>query len=214
VVARALGAASTLARWGVRGGGLLMLAAALLVSFDVIMRRVFNFTTGGADELSATPSPSARLVLRLRDARPDQRSRRRALQPFSRCPSQAIMDFLLAGSDGDLCDHDRPLRLRGGGCLLAACRPLQLRAGGSLVDPQLAWWLGLVLFVVMLALLLLRSGTALVRGDWEGLHRLAGARSAIEEAEAEAAYAHDEVAAASGPRSKRLADDLPPARPQ
>ena len=52
MVSGALGAATVLARWGVRGGGLLMLAAALLVSFDVIMRRVFNATTGGADELS------------------------------------------------------------------------------------------------------------------------------------------------------------------
>jgi TRAP-type mannitol/chloroaromatic compound transport system permease small subunit len=48
----ALGIAQRLARAGALGGGLLILAAALLVSVDVILRKLANTTLGGADELS------------------------------------------------------------------------------------------------------------------------------------------------------------------
>jgi len=214
VVARALGAASTVARWGVRGGGLLMLAAALLVSFDVIMRRVFNFTTGGADELSGyafaigSAWSFAFVTLARINVRVD------ALYSHFPLPLAAIMDFLSLAAMATFAITIA----RYGFEVVASSWQLAARSNSALAVPlwipQLAWWLGLVLFVVMLALLLLRSGTALVRGDWEGLHRLAGARSAVEEAEAEAAYAHGEVATSSGLRSKHLADDLPPARPQ
>jgi TRAP-type C4-dicarboxylate transport system permease small subunit len=214
VVARALGAATVLARWGVRGGGLLMLAAALLVSFDVIMRRVFSVTTGGADELSGyafaigSAWSFAFVTLARINVRVD------ALYAHFPLPLAGVMDFLSLVAMASFAITIA----RYGFDVVATSWTLTARSNSVLAVPlwipQLAWWLGLVLFVVMLALLLLRSGTALVRGDWQGLHRLAGARSAVEEAAAEAAYAHGEVAAVPAPAGKRVLDDLPPARPR
>jgi len=211
VVARALAAASAVARWGVRGGGLLMLAAAMLVSFDVIMRRVFNFTTGGADELSGyafaigSAWSFAFVTLARINVRVD------ALYSHFPLPLAGIMDFLSLVAMASFAITIA----RYGFEVVATSWNLTARSNSVLAVPlwipQLAWWLGLVLFVVMLALLLLRSGTALVRGDWQGLHRLAGARSAVEEAEAEAAYAHSEIEAGPGPGARRPADDLPSA---
>jgi TRAP-type C4-dicarboxylate transport system permease small subunit len=201
VVLRALGtasaleAASALARWGVRGGGLLMLAAAGLVSFDVIMRRVFNATTGGADELSGyafaigSAWSFAFVTLARINVRVD------ALYRLFPLPLAGIMDFLSLVAMGIFAITIA----RYGFDVVATSWHLTARSNSSLAVPlwipQLAWWLGLVLFVAMLALLLLRSGAVLIRGDWQALHRLAGARSAVEEAEAEAAYAHGQVAA-------------------
>ncbi|HVQ01914.1 MAG TPA: TRAP transporter small permease, partial [Burkholderiaceae bacterium] len=48
----ALRAAQRVAHAGALGGGLLILAAALLVSVDVTLRKLANTTLGGADELS------------------------------------------------------------------------------------------------------------------------------------------------------------------
>ncbi|MEO6363130.1 MAG: TRAP transporter small permease, partial [Caldimonas sp.] len=48
----ALAAAERGARVAAIGGGLLILAAAVLVSVDVILRKLFSVTLGGADELS------------------------------------------------------------------------------------------------------------------------------------------------------------------
>ncbi len=47
----ALAAAQRIARAGALGGGLLILAAALLVSVDVLLRKLTRVTLGGADEL-------------------------------------------------------------------------------------------------------------------------------------------------------------------
>lgn len=184
-----LGAATVLARWGVRGGGLLMLAAALLVSFDVIMRRVFNATTGGADELSGyafaigSAWSFAFVTLARMNVRVD------ALYMHLPRPLAGVMDFLSLVALGVF----GVVIARYGFDVVATSWHLSARSNSALAVPlwipQLAWWLGLVLFVVTLALLLLRSASALVRGDWEGLSRLAGARSAVEEARAEAAYA-------------------------
>src|SRR3546814_20123837 len=53
---RALGAllrrAKSFSRAAVWVGGALTLASVLLISFDVLARKFFGFTTGGADELS------------------------------------------------------------------------------------------------------------------------------------------------------------------
>ncbi|MBE7419038.1 MAG: hypothetical protein HS128_15100 [Ideonella sp.] len=48
----ALAVAQRVAQAGALGGGLLILAAALLVSVDVALRKLANVTLGGADELS------------------------------------------------------------------------------------------------------------------------------------------------------------------
>ena len=43
----------TLARWGAWGGGALLLVAAFIIGIEVIIRKVFVVSIGGAAELSA-----------------------------------------------------------------------------------------------------------------------------------------------------------------
>ncbi len=193
MIDRALSAAAALARWGVRGGGLLMLAAAVLVSVDVIMRRVLNMTTGGADELSGyafaigAAWSFAFVTLARINVRVD------ALYMHLPLPVAGVLDFLSLIALGTF----GVVVARYGFDVVASSWNLSARSNSVLQVPlwipQLIWWLGLLLFVVTLALLLLRSASLLARGDWRGLQGLIGARSAVEEAEAEAAYALQKV---------------------
>ncbi|HEX5802845.1 MAG TPA: TRAP transporter small permease subunit, partial [Azospira sp.] len=45
-------ASETLAKWSVRGGGGLMFVGAMTVALDVVLRKLFSVTFGGADELA------------------------------------------------------------------------------------------------------------------------------------------------------------------
>ena len=45
-------ASTALARWSVRGGGGLMFLGAMTVAADVLLRKLFSVTFGGADELA------------------------------------------------------------------------------------------------------------------------------------------------------------------
>ena len=184
MIDRALSAAAALARWGVRGGGLLMLAAAVLVSVDVIMRRVLNMTTGGADELSGyafaigAAWSFAFVTLARINVRVD------ALYMHLPLPVAGVLDFLSLIALGTF----GVVVARYGFDVVASSWNLSARSNSVLQVPlwipQLIWWLGL---------LLLRSASLLARGDWRGLQGLIGARSAVEEAEAEAAYALQKV---------------------
>ena len=45
--------ANVLSQYAVWAAGSLLIASVLLISFDVVARKFWNFTTGGADELSS-----------------------------------------------------------------------------------------------------------------------------------------------------------------
>ena len=53
MLARLLGLANRLSHVAVWAGGALTLASVLLITFDVLARKFFGFTSGGADELSS-----------------------------------------------------------------------------------------------------------------------------------------------------------------
>lgn len=185
----ALSVARRLAAWGVRGGGLLMLAAAVLVSVDVLVRKLFSVTVGGADELSGyafaigTAWSFAFVTIARGHVRVD------ALYTHLSPRVAAALDLASLVALGVVA----ALLARYGWEVFAASWNLSARSNSALKVPlwipQLVWWLGLLLFAVTLALLMVRAAALLVRGDLAGVRALAGARTIQEDADDESAYA-------------------------
>lgn len=186
---RALRLADWLSLRAVWAGGALLLAAAFTVSVDVIARKLFTVSLGGADELSGyafaigTTWAFAFALLRRANVRVD------ALYQHLPLPACALLDFVGLAALGVFA---YTLAWYGWD-VLATSWSLSAKSNSALKVPmwipQSLWFAGLALFVATLLLLLARGLGALARRDWATLHGLLAARSAEEEAEDEAAYA-------------------------
>jgi TRAP-type mannitol/chloroaromatic compound transport system permease small subunit len=185
----ALGVAQRLAHAGALGGGLLILAAALLVSVDVILRKLANTTLGGADELSGyalaigSTWSFAFVLLARGHVRIDALYQLLPRKLAAACDLIAIVALLAFAS----------LIAWHGAGVLAQSWQLGARSNSSLAVPlavpQALWWLGSAGFVLCTALLLLRAAAAMLAGDLAEANRLIGARSIEEEAADELANA-------------------------
>ncbi len=185
----ALAAANRVARAGALGGGLLILAAALLVSVDVTLRKLLSVTLGGADELSGyalaigSTWSFAFVLLARGHVRIDALYQLLPLKWAAACDVIAIVALLVFAS----------LIAWHGAGTLAQSWQLGARSNSALAVPlalpQALWWIGYVGFVVCAALLLVRAAAALLAGDLAGANRLIGARSIEEEAADELANA-------------------------
>ena len=185
----ALGLAHRGSRWAALGGGGLILAAAVLVSADVLLRKFFSVTLGGADELSgyalaigATWS-FAYVLLNRGNVRID------ALYQHLPRPLMAVCDMLAVLS---LLVFVGVVTWYGAHVLSESWR-IGAHSNSALavplVVPQAMWWLGYAWFVVCAVLQVLRAAVPFVAGDWRGVNRLVGARSIQEEAAEEVASA-------------------------
>ena len=184
-----LKAADWLSLRAVWGGGTMIFLAAIIVSVDVIARKVLGISLGGADELSGyafaigTTWALAFTLLRRANVRVD------AL--YQHLPNKvcAMLDLLALVALGTFAT----LLARYGFEVAAesftrnAMSNTQLKT--PLWIPQGMWFLGLALFVITLGLMLLRGVTALVLGDWASIRALFSARTIEEDAQEEAAYA-------------------------
>ena len=182
VLDAALAAAERGARAAALAGGLLMLAAAVLVSVDVLLRKLASITLGGADELSGyalaigSTWSFAFVLLHRGNVRID------ALYQHLPRVLAAVCDLLaitaLLGFVSLVAWH--------GSDVLAQSWSLGARSNSALavplVVPQALWWLGYAWFVLCGVVLLLRSLLAFGSADWAGVNRLIGARSIEEEA--------------------------------
>jgi TRAP-type C4-dicarboxylate transport system permease small subunit len=183
---RLLAALERIARVAVISGGAMIFAAALLVSFDVVTRKLFGMSLGGADELSgyalaiSTTWGFAFVLLARGNVRVDALYQR--LPPRMR----GVLDLVGLSA---LALFAIPLA-RHGYTVLQTSWELEALSNTPLKTPlwipQALWVAGLVLFAVVLVVLLLRAAMALVQGDAATLQRLAGARSIEEEAADEA----------------------------
>ena len=200
--ARAEVALLALARRGSTGaalaGGVVVLAAAVLVAVDVLLRRVAGVSLGGADELSGyalaigSTWSFAFVLLARGNVRID------ALYQYLPPRAAAVCDLLglaaLLGFFSLVAWH--------GAGVLAQSWNLGARSntalGVPLVVPQGLWWAGYAWFVGCAALLMACSLRALARGDLSTLTGLIGARGVQEEADEEVANAAQ--AAAGAPR--------------
>ncbi len=180
---RLLGLARRLSRLGVWAGGALTLASVALIAYEVLARRFFGVTTGGADELSgyafaiSVTWALAFTALERANVRID------VIYQYLPVRLSALLDWLALVALGVFAVY---LSYYGGqvawaswSMKSAANTPL----GTPLWIPQTLWVAGLVWFVLVLALMLLRASIALVTGDLAALKAVAGVKSSVEEAE-------------------------------
>lgn len=187
---RALRAADWLSLRAVWAGGALLFLAAFTVSVDVIARKLFSVSLGGADELSGyafaigTSWAFAFALLRRANVRVDALYQH---LPLKLC---ALLDLLALVALGVFVAY----LARYGFEVLSTSWSLSARSNSALKVPlwipQALWFGGLVLFSTTVLLLLARSLAHLARGRWDAVHALLGARSVREEADDEASYAH------------------------
>jgi len=169
-------------------GGSLLLASAILVSVDVVIRKLFTVSLGGADELSgyafaigiAWAFPFA--LLRRANVRID------ALYQHLPARVSAVLDIvaLVALAVFVTVLTRYAWEVASASWRLDALSNSALKM--PLWIPQGLWFLGLALFFLTTAALTLRAGLALASGDLATVRKLAGARSIQEEAAEEAAY--------------------------
>lgn len=167
-------------------GGAITLASVLLICFDVIVRKFFGFTTGGADELSgyafaiSTSWSLAFVVLHRGNVRVD------ALYQLFPVRVSAVLDWLSLVALGVFM-----VFLTYYASFVVDTSWVQNSAANTplatpLWIPQGLWFLGLVWMCLVLALMLVRASAALVTGDLTAIKDLCGVRSAEEEAQEEA----------------------------
>ncbi len=177
--------ARRLTQWGLWLGGALILVAALLIGVDVLLRKVWNSSIGGADELSG-------YALALGTA-------------WSL--GAALLDRAHIRIDSLYAHFPRALRFAldfAGLALFLAFFGLVAWHGWSVVQqswvsgsrsqsalqtptvvPQSLWLLGLLVFVAVGVLLLVQAALLAARGHSAALTRIIGTRSAEEEVEEE-----------------------------
>jgi TRAP-type mannitol/chloroaromatic compound transport system permease small subunit len=179
--------ARRIARIGAWFGGLLIIAAALLVGVEVVIRKAFNLTIGGADELSGYAlaiSTSWALAFALLE-----RAHIRIDSLYVHLPVRlaALLDLLglalFSAFIGLVAWYGFGVFQTSHSLGAHSLSPL----GTPLVVPQLLWVAGFAMFLLIAGLLLLRALAALVAGDLQTLQRLIGSRSVSEELEAELA---------------------------
>lgn len=183
-----LNASDRLAVWSIRGGGGLMFLAALMIAIDVVLRKVFSVTLGGADELagyamavSCTWSFSY-VLLKRGNVRVD------ALYSHLPAPLCIVLDLLAVAALGGFA----VILAWYGYDVFTTSWELGSRSNSSLKAPlwlpQALWWLGLVQFFLTACVLLARALSLLFARRTGEFKALLGAKTIEEEAAAEAAY--------------------------
>ena len=175
------------ARVGAWFGGALIIAAAFLVGVEVVIRKAFSLSIGGADELSGYAlaiSTSWALAFALLE-----RAHIRIDSLYVHLPVRlaALLDVLglalFSGFIGLIAWYGLGVVETSYRLDAHSLSPL----GTPLVLPELLWLLGFLLFLMIAALLLLRALGALIAGDLSSVQRLIGSRSLGEELAAELA---------------------------
>lgn len=184
-----LAAAQRASRAGALAGGLLMLAAAVLVSVDVIVRKLANVTLGGADELAGyalaigSTWSFAFVLLNRGNVRIDALYHRLSPPLAAACDLLAVLALLAFG--GLVAWH--------GAGVVSVSWARNSHSNSALavplVVPQALWWFGYAWFVTCALLLLTRALGRFAAADWPGVNRLIGARSVQDEAADELAQA-------------------------
>lgn len=202
ILDRVIERAHIVARWAARCGGALLLAGAITVSIDVLARKLFNVSLGGADELSGyafaigTAWSFAFVVLVRGHVRVD------ALYVHLPAALAAMLDLvallaLLAFAS---------VVAWYGWDLMAGSFNRGARSNSSLAVPlwipQLLWWAGYAMFALTALLLAARVALGLLRRDVAAIARIAGARSTAEDAQDEIDSAQAAVGVAVAERTQ------------
>ena len=180
-----------MARAGAWFGGGLVLLAAFVISIDVLMRKLFDTTLGGASEISGyvlAISTTWSLALALIDRAHVRINSLYALLPTRIC---ALLDILALLS---FMIFSGILTWEGWG-LFAQSLSLNAHSLTPLATPiaipQFLWVAGFAFFFAVMFLLLARALLALATGDINEVRRLLGSRTALQELE-EAIREHEQ----------------------
>lgn len=179
--------ASRMSQFAVWAAGALIIASVLLISFDVVARKFWDFNTGGADELSSfafaisTSWALAFAMLQRANVRVD------VLYQMLPVKIAAFLDWLSIVAMGVFM-----VFLTWYAKDVFAASWIQNSTANSIMAtplwiPQGMWLLGLIWMCIVVVLMLARSSYLLATGDLETLQALCGVRSAQEEADEEAA---------------------------
>lgn len=176
-----------LCQWACWFGGFLFIAVSVLITVEIVLRKFFNSSIGGADELTGYALATAAswsfgfAVL--------DRAHIRVDSLYLLFPSRlrALMD-LLAGLAMLMFFG---LILYFGSVMFADTYRIGSHSRTTLyiplVIPQAIWLLGLVFSVGVTTILIVRVAVALIDGDIRRVTQLAGSKSAEEELEEELA---------------------------
>lgn len=183
----ALPLALRLSRAAVWAGAALTAASVLLVTWDVIARRLFGLSVGGADELSGYAfaiSVTWSLAFTMLE-----RAHVRIDVLYQTLPPRvaAALDWLALVAMGVFVTVLTWHAAQVVGDSWSAASRANTPLGTPLWIPQALWCAGLGWFLVVLALMLGRASVALVTGDLATMKALAGVKSTAEEAEEGAA---------------------------
>jgi TRAP-type C4-dicarboxylate transport system permease small subunit len=173
------------AQWGLWFGGALVLLAAILIGIDVLMRKLLARSIGGADELAGyslaigtTWGLGAALV---------DRAHIRIDSLYLRFPSRARLAFDFAGLVLFLTFFGL-IAWHGWGVVeqswISASRS-QSALETPTVLPQLLWFAGLLGFLAVGVVVLVRAARLMRSGELRAVSQLIGTRSAEEEVEDE-----------------------------
>lgn len=194
MLSKALRLAERVAQFAIWAGGAMMLFAACMVTVDVLLRRFFGRTVGGADEISgylfaiATSWALAYVLLHRGNVRIDALY---LLLPRRVCAFLDLLALLVLGAFMVVLAH-HAIELLMTTIHLGARSTTPLRV--PLIWPQGFWFAGLVLFLIAYALVLVTTVAALIRGEYEGVRRVAGAPSLDEEIKEELGPDSEQVA--------------------
>jgi TRAP-type C4-dicarboxylate transport system permease small subunit len=187
------GHVASVSRWAAWAGGAAMMAAAFIVTVDVLLRKFAGLTMSGADELSgyifaiATAWTFSYAILERANVRID------GLYLLAPTPLRAVMDIAALAALGIFV----AAMLHSGWVLWLdnfeydsrSITPWRTR----LWIPQTLWMIGWAWMALTLALLLVRCLLATAKGDLPGVVAIAGVRSADEEVREEIAHAKEEL---------------------
>lgn len=184
---RSLSLMRSISRWGLWFGGALVLLAALLIGVDVILRKFFTTSIGGADELAGyalaigTAWGLAATLLERAHIRIDTLYMLfpRIYRIILDLVGLALFIFFFAM----VAWHGSGVVMQSWTSGSRSQSALQIPT----VIPQLIWIIGLLLFVLVGLTLFLDALVKLKTGDRAGIGRTIGIRSAEEDVEEEIA---------------------------
>ena len=164
------------------GGGLILIAA-LIVAFDVAIRKLFSVTVGGAEEIAGY-SLAIGSALGFGFAL-FERAHIRIDSIYVRLPTRVKVVFDLLSMLAVLAFFFLVARYAYNvfnQSVVSDAHSLSW-LGTPMAVPQFVWLVGLVFFVLTALLLLLRSVLALATGDLHTFFQLIGPKSAVEDLE-------------------------------
>lgn len=174
-------------------GGALLIFAALMTTVDVFLRKLFNWSFGGADEIAgymfaiSTALAMSYALLQRTHVRID--ALYTVLPPRIRTVLDILAFLMLASFLGLITERAYAVFIGSYESSSVSITPLVT----PLALPQAFWFAGFVFVMIVVVLITLRIAVAVYQRDWVRIAQLVGARGLDEEVEEEKRAAQREL---------------------